>query len=370
MAVKVLRALAASSCVVVFACSFSGAGQGKGSGMLGDEGDDGGTGGSGSDAGEGSTAAGGDDQGPGDDDGDGSAGPDDGTADGPPEVGGAEVVFVAGASIDLGAIDPTSAVPLPPLVLRNDGALEAEGLSGGPLVPPLSWAGGAFPGTGGTCGGTLAPGQTCDIVLAPSPGPFGLSSQELAIEYEDSGLPESAVAQVDVVGIGTSEDLVVNGAFTDGNAGSAPPSWMVLSGGWYTTNNQGVGDMRSVFAGPAQVGSTVSLAQDVALAPWADTIASAGLGLRVEGVARAQATDTDVWLTVVTELDEGGGTILTHATDPGSNGNWGAFLHEYPLNPGTRAIRIELQCVMNNGTNCNTWFDAVQAHVMYPPPGG
>lgn len=371
MAVEIGRALAAVTCVVVVACAFSGAGKGEGLGGLGDEDDDGG----GSDTDPGSAD---DDEGPGTDEGgvedaagddaDPGGPADDTGGDGPPVIGGAEIVFVEGSTIDLGEIDPNNAVPLPPIVIRNDGDVDAEAVSGGSLVPPLAWAGGAFPGTGGTCGGTLAPGQTCGLVLSPAPAPIGLTSQMLTIDYEDSGFAETVVAVVEAVGRGTSEELVRNGSFKEGGAGSPPAQWTVASGGWQTTINSGWDDNRSAFAGSATVGSTVSLAQEIDLAQWADTIAAVGLGLRIEGAGRAQNNDIDQWLTVVTELDAGGSPQAMHASTPSGYGDWAGFLHELALAPGTRRVRIELQCVMNNGSNCNVWFDGVQAHATYPPP--
>lgn len=370
-----LRGLAGLACLVAVACSFSGAGHGAGLGNLGDEGDDGddgddGSGGDGSSVGDddhGTGESGGaGDQGPGDGGDDG--GSDDETGGDPPVVGGAQIVFVLGAAIDLGPIDAADPSVLPAITLRNDGDLPAEGLSGGALVAPLSWAGGAFPGTGGTCTGTLEPDATCDIVLAPIPAPFGVTSQTLTVDYQDSGVAESASATVDAIVIGASGELVQNGAFAEGSAGSAPPSWAVESGSWYTTNNQGVSDSRSVFAGSASVGTTVVLSQTIDLSMWADTIASAGLGVRVDGWAHAQSGDIDQWVTVLTELDGAGGVVLTHATEPSMSADWSPFQHEYPLAPQTQSVRIELRCVMNNGQNCNVWFDAVTGHVMYPPP--
>lgn len=72
--------------------------------------------------------------------------------------------------------------------LTNTGITPATLLQGSqsvPLVAPFSFAGGTYPGTGGTCTDTLLPNATCTVVVAYKPTTAGSVSKTLALSFND-----------------------------------------------------------------------------------------------------------------------------------------------------------------------------------------
>src|SRR6185437_10827562 len=60
--------------------------------------------------------------------------------------------------------------------LSNTGGVPATSLAGAGLSAPFSFKGGSYPGSGGTCVGSLANGATCTIVVTYSPTVSGLQT--------------------------------------------------------------------------------------------------------------------------------------------------------------------------------------------------
>ena len=75
--------------------------------------------------------------------------------------------------------------------ISNTGKVVAENLSVGNLALPFSLKGGSYPGTGGTCGTSLSPGQTCDIYVNYSPTTNGEHLQNITLNYFNTGRPET-----------------------------------------------------------------------------------------------------------------------------------------------------------------------------------
>ena len=68
--------------------------------------------------------------------------------------------------------------------LQNTGAVSATGMGGAGLIAPYSFLAGAYPGApGGTCGATLAPAATCDIVVEFAPAGAGLFNDTIDINF-------------------------------------------------------------------------------------------------------------------------------------------------------------------------------------------
>jgi hypothetical protein len=82
-------------------------------------------------------------------------------------------------------------VPLSPsttatMNLVNSGLQQATGINAPTLVAPITFVGGSFPGTGGTCGATLAAGATCSINIDILPPVASTSyTQPMIINYHD-----------------------------------------------------------------------------------------------------------------------------------------------------------------------------------------
>ncbi|HMN68446.1 MAG TPA: hypothetical protein PKC28_07890, partial [Bdellovibrionales bacterium] len=65
-----------------------------------------------------------------------------------------------GPSYDYGTIPATATVDKV-LTVTNSGSLAATTVAGSGLAAPFTFKGGAYPGTGGTCGGSLNAGANC-----------------------------------------------------------------------------------------------------------------------------------------------------------------------------------------------------------------
>jgi len=78
------------------------------------------------------------------------------------------------------------------LTVTNGGGRQAEALDGAALAAPFAYAGGAFPGTGGSCGTTLAAGASCTVALAYAPSVAGVQGTTLTIGYHDGVAPRTA----------------------------------------------------------------------------------------------------------------------------------------------------------------------------------
>lgn len=69
--------------------------------------------------------------------------------------------------------------------VTNSGQYNASFVTGGGLAAPYAFKGGAYPGTGGNCGGALSPGSSCDIVVTYIPTAAGPSSDTIEINYSN-----------------------------------------------------------------------------------------------------------------------------------------------------------------------------------------
>lgn len=65
--------------------------------------------------------------------------------------------------------------------LTNSGTTEVSSLAGSGLSGELSFLGGSFPGTNGTCSTSLSAGSSCTIVLSLIPTSSGSLSQTLSV---------------------------------------------------------------------------------------------------------------------------------------------------------------------------------------------
>ncbi|MCB9025374.1 MAG: choice-of-anchor D domain-containing protein [Bdellovibrionaceae bacterium] len=91
--------------------------------------------------------------------------------------------------------------------ITNIGGVIATSLSGSGLALPFSFAGGSFPGVGGTCTSTLANSGACTVVLNFSPSVPGLQNDTLEINY-NNGVGMQMVTR-DVEGTASSSALLV-----------------------------------------------------------------------------------------------------------------------------------------------------------------
>jgi len=91
--------------------------------------------------------------------------------------------------------------------VNNTGAAPATGLGGGALSAPFSYPGTGFPGAGGTCVGTLDPGDSCTVVVAFKPTGTTPATASMAVVYDDGTGP--VIATRAMSGGGTTAPLLV-----------------------------------------------------------------------------------------------------------------------------------------------------------------
>jgi len=84
--------------------------------------------------------------------------------------------------------------------ISNTGGFPASSIVGGGLLPPYEFKGGSYPGTGGSCAGTIAAGSTCSIVVTYSPTVVGVDNDTIEIDYFDG--VNSQTATRDITGTG------------------------------------------------------------------------------------------------------------------------------------------------------------------------
>jgi hypothetical protein len=107
-------------------------------------------------------------------------------------------------TVDFGSVGTGGALPRQ-LYLVNTGAATASFLSGtfgGGMG--FSFVGGAFPGQGGNCGQSLAPGANCELMLAFSPNSAGVANDTLTIHYSDGTNPATATRALRGTGVSTA----------------------------------------------------------------------------------------------------------------------------------------------------------------------
>lgn len=130
------------------------------------------------------------------------------------------------------------------LTLRNVASLSATGLSAaGTGNAVFSYVGGAFPGTGGTCGSTLSPGASCSLVvsfLAPQSGTY---LGALQVGYDGSRSAATGLSGYAVGGGGDSsfgtDGLVMTALTTHSNSVTAvaiQPDGKIIAVGAFGTS--------------------------------------------------------------------------------------------------------------------------------------
>ena len=106
-----------------------------------------------------------------------------------------------GATYDFGATAIGGTVTHS-FIVSNGGGAPATSMSGTGLATPYTFLGGGYPGTGGDCGGTLAPAGTCTIVVQYAPSGIGTHNDTIDINYNDGASVQ--VASRDVTGTGAA----------------------------------------------------------------------------------------------------------------------------------------------------------------------
>lgn len=103
--------------------------------------------------------------------------------------------------------NPTGSVTSQSFTVTNSGSGTATSMSGSGLATPFNFQGGAYPGTGGTCGASLAAAASCTIAVDFSPVGTGLFADTIDINYNDGA--SANVVSRSVQGTGLAPALLV-----------------------------------------------------------------------------------------------------------------------------------------------------------------
>lgn len=119
--------------------------------------------------------------------------------------------------------------------LRNLGVETASSLAPQSISAPFTYEGGTYPGTGGTCGSSLASGSFCTLRLVYTPPGAAAHTGSVTLAYSDSngaggktlGLSGTGVAPVapsvaTAVSLATNTPAAVNLSWTNSATGTAP----------------------------------------------------------------------------------------------------------------------------------------------------
>ena len=125
---------------------------------------------------------------------------------------------VAPATLTLSGTAPTDFGPVATggsntvtLTLTNGGGITASSLNATGLAAPFTFKGtGGYPGQGGNCGATLAPGPGCTIVLTFAPTSTGSQTATLNLAYNDGANPQGLSRGLQGVG-STPASLSISG---------------------------------------------------------------------------------------------------------------------------------------------------------------
>jgi len=112
------------------------------------------------------------------------------------------------------------------------------------LTDPFSYRGGTYPGTGGTCGATIAAGATCTIRVRFSPTTLGAFNETIRLNYHNGALVQMVTLPID--GTGSLASLTISDEPTFNFGAAAIGTSNTKS---FTVTNSGGIDATSLAAG-------------------------------------------------------------------------------------------------------------------------
>ena len=85
--------------------------------------------------------------------------------------------------------------------VSNSGGVTANTLSEVGIGAPFTYTGGAFPGTAGTCGVSLANGANCDLDITFTAAATGLASDTITVSYNNGAVVQNANRDIEGTGL-------------------------------------------------------------------------------------------------------------------------------------------------------------------------
>lgn len=241
--------------------------------------------------------------------------------------------------------------------VSNDGMSDASALATATLDDPFHYIGG-YPGEGGTCGQTIAGGETCTLVLNHAPTRLGRASGSLVLSYHDGTLSRTtAPASIKGDGTGLTENLVRNPSAADGVDHWMPtalPAWSSIA------DPSSADDGRSF--GPAdQSTADRHLRQSVDISGYSGANEEAALRYQFSVHAKSEVPSDDYRVSL--QVNGTWSTLMI-----GDQNTWNDVTANGTLPLGTlSSITVELTCITPIGfQDCDARFDAVSLRLAYP----
>lgn len=253
------------------------------------------------------------------------------------------------------------------LEVVNVGGGDATAISAS-LSESFGFADGRYPGAGGTCGDTLAPGDSCLIVVEFVSPTWGETKGALVIDYgADDGAQQ---VQLTLLGVteGTTRNLLDNASFEDEPPSpmDPPPRWVEDNGDWRRIEGNSTDGQHTAYAGSSSMGpQRHALWQDVDISKWAPFVDRGLLSVEFTADYRLFSPNDEGELTL---LFLGGRDGFEIGTGLFGTGGWDSFADSAKIPIGTKTLRVELACEKNGGETCDAHFDGLRLRATYPVP--
>ncbi|MCA9324548.1 choice-of-anchor D domain-containing protein, partial [Candidatus Saccharibacteria bacterium] len=108
------------------------------------------------------------------------------------------VVIDQGPTYDFGVVTVNDTIDHT-FNVENQGGFQATLMAGSGLAAPYSFKGGAYPGTGGTCGTDLAVSGSCTIIITLYPTATGTYNDTILIDYDDGAVTQQATRDLTAI---------------------------------------------------------------------------------------------------------------------------------------------------------------------------
>jgi hypothetical protein len=282
----------------------------------------------------------------------------------PGDPGVPELVIDEAPTFDFGSVNLGMTVS-DGITLRNVGNAPATGILTN-VALPFEFRGGLFPGASGTCADQLDPDDSCTLDIDATAVDLGPLTAPLRVLYD--GADALVMVDLEMVGVGTTENLVSNGGAED--FGMPPPGWVAEMGaGWDASEGTDVdayaGDGR-FNAGDTDDESILRLSQSIDLSKYASLIDAGGVQIAFAGWARS-LEGLDEHRFVLEFETTAGSNLDLFTTSWNTSATWQQFVDTREASSGTRVLKLALDCRLVAGTTCDGYFDEVSLLLTYSP---
>jgi hypothetical protein len=166
-------------------------------------------------------------------------------------VAPALLTITDGPTFDYGAVVATGSSDKT-FTIQNTGSLAASTVTGTGLAAPFSFkGGGGFPGSGGTCGGTINPGATCTIIVTFAPASTGPAADTIDLNYNNGVSAQISSRDVQGTGATAASITISNGATynfgTVANGSNSEHVFTLTNGGGVTATGMTGGGLAAPY---------------------------------------------------------------------------------------------------------------------------